>query len=135
MRRSVLVAAGAAALVVAVAAGGYVYLVVENRDAPPPLTLDSAVAGSAVPDGVWTSADGGRLEIVGGWIESGRLPGGARVDGPVDLTSLAPNRPAHVAPGRGVDLDVVWSPPALRLDGTVDGERLHAVYRRSAAGR
>jgi polyisoprenoid-binding protein YceI len=54
-RRLRLIAIGVAALVVLVIAGGYLYLVIKDRNAPPPLTLDKTARAhhGALPDGMW----------------------------------------------------------------------------------
>jgi polyisoprenoid-binding protein YceI len=54
-RRLRLIAIGFAALVVVGVCGGYVFLALKDRNAPPPLTLDRPAPGhqAALPDGSW----------------------------------------------------------------------------------
>jgi polyisoprenoid-binding protein YceI len=55
VRRRRLVAIAFAALLVFGIAGGYAYLTLKDRNAPPPLTLSGSATGQqgAVPDGAW----------------------------------------------------------------------------------
>jgi polyisoprenoid-binding protein YceI len=61
LRRLRVVAIALAVLLVVGVAGGYLFLVIKDRNAPPPLRLDTAAPGShaALPDGRWVvqSAD------------------------------------------------------------------------------
>jgi polyisoprenoid-binding protein YceI len=54
-RRLRLIAIGIAALLVVGVCGGYAYLALKDRNAPPPLTLDRPAPGheAALPDGSW----------------------------------------------------------------------------------
>ena len=55
MRRLRLVAIACAVLLVLGIAGGYLFLVIKDRNAPPPLTLDNSATShhGALPDGRW----------------------------------------------------------------------------------
>jgi len=55
LRRLRLVAIALAGLLVVGIAGGYLFLVIKDRNAPPPLTLDKPAPGrhGALPDGTW----------------------------------------------------------------------------------
>ena len=55
MRRLRLVAIAFAVLLVVGIAGGYLFLVIKDRNAPSPLTLDNPAPGheAALPDGRW----------------------------------------------------------------------------------
>ena len=121
---------------VVVLAGGYAFLALKDRHAPPPLTLDSqpASAQTRVPDGVWTSSGKGRLEIVGGWIEAGFLPsreGVLRLPVPIDLTDLPRGRPAELRVSTSVHLEVLWRGANIRIRGTAGGASVDATYHKN----
>jgi hypothetical protein len=120
---------------VIVLAGGYAYLALKDRHAPPPLTLNSRppLTQTRVPDGIWTSAGKGRLEIVGGWIEAGAVPsagGVVRLPGPIDLTELSAGRPADVRVSRSIHLEVLWRGANIRIRGTAGGTPVDVTYQR-----
>jgi hypothetical protein len=121
---------------VLVVAGGYAFLALKDRRAPPPLTLGShpAISRTRVPDGVWTSSGKGRLEIVGGWIEAGLLPsrgGLLRLPVPIDLTELSVGRPADVRVSRSIHLQLLWRGANIRIRGTAGGASVDVIYERS----
>jgi hypothetical protein len=121
---------------VLVVAGGYAFLALKDRHAPPPLTLDShpAISQTRVPDGVWTSSGKGRLEIVGGWIEAGLLPsrgGVLRLPVPIDLTDVPVGRPADVRVSKSIHLEVLWRGAKIRIRGTAGGASVDATYHRN----
>ena len=62
-RRLRFVVLGLAALLLLGIGGGYAYLTLKDRNAPPPLTLDSPASGhrGAVPDGKWVVRSSGSI--------------------------------------------------------------------------
>jgi hypothetical protein len=119
-RRRKLIVALALLVPAAIFGGGYAYFYVETRGAPPPLELGppSRPAAQPTPDGIWVSPDGGRLEIVGGWITRARLPPplhALRLSVPVDLTHLHRGVVYRLRLPREDELSLLWRRNSLRV--------------------